>query len=115
MEIGVITPYKKHKKAIIKYLENNEVEVNTVDGFQGREKDIIVMSFCKSKIGRLGKFNKNFIEDPTRLNVSITRARKKLIIIGNSKTLKQSRKIEEIIQSIGQENTITYQKSYEIF
>jgi superfamily I DNA and/or RNA helicase len=107
-EIGVITPYKKHKKIIIKYLENNEVEVNTVDGFQGREKDIIIMSFCRSKIGRLGKFKKRFIEEPTRLNVSITRARKKLVIIGNSTTLKQSTKIKDIIQNIGEENTIKY-------
>jgi superfamily I DNA and/or RNA helicase len=66
------------------------------------------MSFCRSKIGRLGKFKKRFIEEPTRLNVSITRARKKLVIIGNSTTLKQSTKIKDIIQTIGEENTIKY-------
>jgi len=109
-EIGVITPYKKHKSAIIKLLDNTTVEVNTVDGFQGREKEVIIMSFCKSKIGRLGKFSRNFIEDPTRLNVAITRARKKLVIIGNSKTLEQSKMIKEIINCIDTNNIYSVNK-----
>jgi len=88
-EIGVITPYNRHKI----YLQNqlNEfsegVEVETVYSFQGREKDVIIISFCNSKLGRLNKFIKKFIERPSQLNVAMTRARKKLILVGNSKKI----------------------------
>ncbi len=108
VEIGIITPYKKHKRVLNKLLQNTEVEIDTVHAFQGREKDIIIMSFCKSVIGRLNYFKKRFMEKPTQLNVAMTRARKKLIIIGNSKTLKQSKKIKEIINCIDEDNIIAY-------
>ena len=71
-QIGIITPYTRHKI----YLQNqlNEfavgVEVETVYSFQGREKDVIIISFCKSKMGRLNKYVKKFIERPSQLNVA---------------------------------------------
>ncbi len=108
-EIGVITPYSRHKV----YLQNrlNEicegVEVETVYSFQGREKDVIIISFCNSKLGRLNKYIKKFIERPSQLNVAMTRARKKMIVIGNSKNLKESKLLFKVIQLIGEENTIT--------
>ena len=107
-EIGVITPYKRHKI----YLQNhlNEIseglEVDTVYSFQGREKDVIIISFCNSKLGRLNKFIKKFIERPSQLNVAMTRARKKLILVGNSKNLKESKLLFKVIQLIGEENTV---------
>ncbi len=107
-EIGVITPYRKQKNIIIKSLDNPEIEVDTVHAFQGREKDVIIFSFCKSIIGRLGRY-KRFIEKPSQLNVALTRARKKLIIIGDSKTLKQSRKIKEVINCVDEDSVIEYQ------
>jgi len=84
-DIGVITPYSAQVKLIKQlFLEKNiKVEVNSIDGFQGREKEVIIISFVRSneeeEIG--------FLKDLRRLNVAITRARRKLIIIGNSKTL----------------------------
>ena len=79
-DIGVISPYSD-QVSIIKNKCN--VEVKTVDGFQGREKGIIIISTVRSN----DKGNIGFLRDLRRLNVAITRAKKKLIIIGNSKTL----------------------------
>ena len=107
--IGVITPYRKQRNMIIKLLDKSEIEVDTVHAYQGREKDVIIISFCKSVIGRLNPYKKRFIEKHTQLNVAITRARKKLIIIGNTKTLKQIGIIREIINCIENDSIIEYQ------
>lgn len=78
--LGVITNYSDQVK-LIKSMVN--VEVETVDGFQGREKDFIIISNVRSNSeGDVG-----FLDDAKRLNVALTRAKRKLIIIGNSKTL----------------------------
>jgi superfamily I DNA and/or RNA helicase len=59
------------------------VSVNTVDGFQGQERDIIVISLVRSnENGEIG-----FLRDLRRMNVAITRARMKLIIVGDSSTM----------------------------
>lgn len=61
--------------------ENNKIEINTVDSFQGSECDIIIMSCVKSEgIG--------FVKDPNRLNVSLTRAKHVLILCGNFRTFR---------------------------
>ncbi len=105
-EIGVITPYKKHKEHITTLLDNPEIEVDTVYRFQGREKNVIIFSFCKSRIGPGNPYLLRFVEKSSQLNVAITRARKKLIIIGNYKTLKRSPKIRKIISLMGDENRL---------
>ena len=107
-EIGVITPYKRHKINIKNKLMEiaPKVDVDTVYSFQGREKDVIILTFCNSKLGRLKPFLRKFIERPSQVNVAITRARKKLILVGNSKTLKESKLLAEIIRLIGEDNII---------
>ncbi len=99
--IGVITPYKDHEEYIKKILNSQEfetknLEVKSVDGFQGREKEIIILSLVraneKEKIG--------FLNDLRRLNVSLTRAKRKLIIIGNSKTLSSHKIYKKLIEYI---------------
>ena len=79
-DIGIISPYADQVKLI---QEKTPVEVKTVDGFQGREKEIIIISTVRSNPhGNIG-----FLKDLRRLNVAITRAKRKLIIIGNTNTL----------------------------
>ncbi|MGH8103922.1 MAG: IGHMBP2 family helicase, partial [bacterium] len=86
LDIGVITPYKDQVDILRKDLSVPGVEVHTVDGFQGREKEVIIVSLVRSnpeqEIG--------FLADERRLNVSLTRARRKLIVIGDRQTLAAS-------------------------
>lgn len=82
-DIGIISPYADQVKLI---QDMTPVEVKTVDGFQGREKEIIIISTVRSNdYGNIG-----FLKDLRRLNVAITRAKRKLIIIGNKETLKSN-------------------------
>ncbi len=78
--IGVISPYDDQVRMLRDALD---CEVKTVDGFQGREKDVIIISFVRSNSsGEIG-----FLKDYRRLNVSITRAKRLLIMVGNDETL----------------------------
>ena len=90
-DIGIISPYADQVKLI---QENTPVEVKTVDGFQGREKEIIIISTVRSnEYGNIG-----FLKDLRRLNVAITRAKRKLIIIGNKDTLINNQTYERLIR-----------------
>ncbi len=85
-DIGVISPYKAQAAHIRDRLRKAEifVECDTVDGFQGREKDIVLISLVRSNgQGQLG-----FLNDLRRLNVALTRAKKLRVVIGDDKTLK---------------------------
>lgn len=92
--IGVITPYDDQVDLIKSF--NLGVEVNTVDGFQGREKEVIIISFVRSNQRKeLG-----FLTDLRRLNVSITRAKRKLICIGDSSTLENHPTYKKFIEFV---------------
>ena len=97
-DIGIITPYAAQVKLIKQLLIEKElkVEVNSVDGFQGREKEAIIISFVRSNDeGEIG-----FLKDLRRLNVAITRPRRKLICVGNSKTLSSHETYRKFIEYI---------------
>jgi superfamily I DNA and/or RNA helicase len=83
-QIAVISPYDAQVQKIRALLADvPDLEVDTVDGFQGREKDAVLVSLVRSnESGELG-----FCADIRRINVAITRARKKLIVVGDSATL----------------------------
>lgn len=90
-DIGVISPYKNQVRLINK---KTIVDVKSVDGFQGGEKDIIIISLVRSNDnGDIG-----FLKDLRRLNVSLTRAKKKLIVIGNRETLKSNNDYKEFLE-----------------
>ncbi|CAG2211860.1 unnamed protein product [Mytilus edulis] len=85
-QITILTFYQGQVKCIKDKLKVRGVRVNTVDGYQGCENDVIVVSTVRSnKQGTLG-----FSNDRSRLNVLLTRARFGLIVVGNSETLKKS-------------------------
>ena len=96
-DIGIISPYADQVKLIS---EKTDIEVKTVDGFQGREKEIIIISTVRSnEFCQIG-----FLKDLRRLNVAITRAKRKLIIIGNSDTLKSNETYERLIDFVDEKN-----------
>jgi superfamily I DNA and/or RNA helicase len=108
-DIGVVTPYVRQERLIKGFLEDikiNGVEVGTVHKFQGREKDIIIISFARSKKYSFPQYKLKFIENETLVNVAITRAKKKLILVGNSRTLCRSELLEKVLSKIGEENRI---------
>lgn len=89
LSIGIISPYKQQVKFIRQQIEEDDklrsldIEVNTVDGFQGQEKDVIYLSLVRSNDrGEIG-----FLKDYRRLNVAMTRAKMKLVIVGDMSTL----------------------------
>ena len=91
VDIGIISPYRAQVQILRRRLKErdemkpfrNMITINTIDGFQGQERDIIVISMVRSnKDGEIG-----FLRDLRRMNVAITRARMKLIIVGDSSTL----------------------------
>jgi predicted DNA helicase len=91
-QIGIISPYADQVKLIS---ENTEVEVKSVDGFQGREKEIIIITTVRSNDkGEIG-----FLNDLRRLNVAITRAKRKLIIVGNKNTLNYNNTYKKLIKN----------------
>ena len=75
--VAVITPYREQRDLIVKHVDDVSVRVGTVDGFQGQEADIVVISCTRTK--QLG-----FLEDERRLNVALTRARECLLIVGSA-------------------------------
>lgn len=91
-QIGVITPYEGQRAYLVQYMQYHgslhtnlyqEIEVASVDAFQGREKDIIIMSCVRSNEHQ----GIGFLNDPRRLNVALTRAKYGIIIVGNPKVL----------------------------
>jgi ATP-dependent RNA/DNA helicase IGHMBP2 len=83
-DIGVITPYNAQVQRLrLAFADRPEIEVDTVDGFQGREKEAIVLSMVRSNDrGEVG-----FLADARRINVAVTRARRHVALVGDSATL----------------------------
>ncbi|ODS37293.1 MAG: hypothetical protein A7316_01875 [Candidatus Altiarchaeales archaeon WOR_SM1_86-2] len=82
-DIAVIAPYDDQVNLIRSKINIDDLEIKTVDGFQGKEKEVVVVSFTRSNPG--GEIG--FLEDLRRLNVSLTRAKRKLILIGDTETI----------------------------
>ena len=91
IDIGIISPYRAQVQYLRQLVKRDDqlkplrhiISINTVDGFQGQERDIIIISLVRSnEQGQIG-----FLRDLRRMNVAITRARMKLIIMGDSETM----------------------------
>jgi len=82
-QMAVIAPYAAQVRLLRGRLEIADLEIDTVDGFQGREKEVVLLTLVRSnRIGEIG-----FLGDTRRTNVALTRARRKLIVVGDSATL----------------------------
>lgn len=110
LDVGIISPYKVQTQYLRHLVKKNEflkplresISINTVDGFQGQERDIILISLVRSnEEGQIG-----FLNDLRRMNVAMTRARMKLIIIGNAQTLSHHsfyKKLKEYIAMLSEQ------------
>ncbi len=97
LTIGIISPYKAQVRLLNELLLDTAfaqlTEANTVDGFQGQERNIICISLVRSnENGEIG-----FLKDTRRMNVAMTRAKQKLVMIGDSATLSQHSFYEQLL------------------
>lgn len=107
IDVGIISPYRAQVQYLKKLIKKYEffkpyrrlISVNTVDGFQGQERDVILISLVRSNDeGQIG-----FLKDLRRMNVAMTRARMKLIILGNKDTMTKHpfyKKLWEYVKAI---------------
>ena len=93
-QIAIITPYAAQVRLLRERLAETQLEIDTVDGFQGREKEAIIISLVRSNAsGEIG-----FLADTRRMNVALTRARRKLIVIGDSGTIARHPFYERLVE-----------------
>ena len=106
IDVGIISPYRAQVQLLRKELRKREffrpyrhlLTVNTVDSFQGQERDIILISLVRSNDGG----DIGFLRDLRRMNVAITRARMKLIILGSSETMTSHPFYKKLYEYVGQ-------------
>ena len=110
-EIGIITPYEGQRAFITNFLTRNgqmnkqlyeKIEVASVDAFQGREKDFIILSCVRSNTNQ----GIGFLRDPRRLNVALTRARYGVFVIGNPNVLGKDEMWHSLLSHIQQRGRI---------
>lgn len=115
LTVGIISPYKQQVMLMKEMLKNysllmrygTQISVNTIDGFQGQERDIVAISLVRSnERNEIG-----FLKDLRRMNVALTRARKKLVVVGDSATLGSHHFYERWIQYV--ETAEAYHSAWE--
>ena len=111
-EIAIIAPYAAQVRLLRRNSSYKAIEIDTVDGFQGREKECVLISTVRSNPeGEIG-----FLGDARRMNVAITRARRKLIVIGDSATLGVSpffKSLLDYFEKVGGYRSVWEEQSYE--
>lgn len=111
--IGIIAPYNAHIN-LLKKIIDKEIEVNTVDQYQGRDKDVILYS-CTKSVEWDTKKEFEILDDQRRLTVAITRARHKLIIIADKVTLMRYTPFKNLFDVIDEKNVINLHDGEEDF
>ena len=115
IDIGIISPYKAQVQYLRAKIRSNAalrpfrslLTVNTVDGFQGQERDVIFISLVRAnEKGEIG-----FLRDLRRMNVAITRAKMKLVILGDAPTLKRHTFYKRLLEYITAQNQTEYTDS----
>lgn len=107
-DIGIITPYRDQANALGRQLDDG-YEVDTVHKFQGREKDVIILSSVDNEIG-------DFVDDPNMLNVAVSRAVDSLIVVTTGNSRKEGRNYTDLARYIEYNNfEVMASKVYSIF
>lgn len=107
ISIGIISPYRKQVQLLKETLSNHVNDCQTIDSFQGQERDLIILSLVRSnEKGTIG-----FLADYRRMNVAMTRAKKKLILIGDSATIGTDHFYQKLLDYIEQNGT--YRSAWE--
>jgi len=104
-DIAIIAPYAAQVRLLRSLAGNSDLEIDTVDGFQGREKEAVLITLVRSN----QKNEIGFLADRRRMNVALTRARRKLVVVGDSATLGIDdfyKSFFEYIESLGAYHTI---------
>ena len=109
LSVGIISPYRAQVNLLKSKIENTHTTIETVDSFQGQERDIILISLVRSNTeNEIG-----FLKDYRRMNVAMTRARFKLIIIGDSSTTGSDPFYSDLLEYA--EKNGSYRSGYEYF
>lgn len=108
-QIGVITPYNGQKMHLIGLIENRpslkgKIDISSVDGFQGGEKDFIIISCVRSN----KEIGLGFLVDPQRLNVALTRAKHGLIVCGNAEVLRQDSNWGALLEDYNEKGNLMF-------
>lgn len=118
IDFGIISPYKSQVQLLRKLIKQSKflkpilpsITVNTVDGFQGQERDVILISMVRGNDeGRIG-----FLNDLRRMNVAITRSRMKLIILGDTATLSNTKFYRHLINHITENGLMVVEEPEEL-
>lgn len=118
IDFGIISPYKSQVQLLRKLIKQSKflkpilpsITVNTVDGFQGQERDVILISMVRGNDeGRIG-----FLNDLRRMNVAITRSRMKLIILGDTATLCKTKFYRQLINHITERGLMIVEEPEEL-
>jgi predicted DNA helicase len=102
-DIAVISPYKDQVDLLERKIDTENLEIKSVDGFQGREKEVVIISLTRSN----KKKNIGFLEDVRRLNVSLTRAKRKLVVVGDSSTIRSHEIYDHFVDYVTENGRVT--------
>ena len=109
VDLGIVTPYRNQTSALLNTFQGTKIKADTVDKFQGRENDVIILSTVDNEIS-------DFTDNPNRLNVAISRAKHQLILVVNGNESEKDNNISDLIRYIDYHNfTIIKSELHSIF
>jgi len=97
VDLGIVTPYRNQTNALQKTFQGTSIKADTVDKFQGRENDVIILSTVDNEIS-------DFTDNPNRLNVAVSRAVEQLILVVNGNEIEKDNNISDLIKYIEYNN-----------
>jgi superfamily I DNA and/or RNA helicase len=109
VDVGIVTPYRNQTNALQEAFNGTAIKADTVDKFQGRENEVIILSTVDDKISE-------FTDNLNRLNVAVSRAIDQLILVVNGNELERDSNISDLIQYIEYNNfSVVHSDLYSIF